>query len=201
MTSHRQRSDLLYRVAAISKIQFDDSAAQLQGGASWEFRRRENVADNAVNHGQPPGACWPEPPARVDRARMGEVDLFVWDTAGQERFRVLTPLYAHSAAALIIVALNDLDSFNNIPVWTDLLSNSCGKHPPMVLALNKINRPDQPCMSREAIKEKHERSFSQSSTGPPSQVGRRRRLPLSRRPKESVVRRIRGGCSLSHTQL
>jgi small GTP-binding protein len=97
---------------------------------------------------------------RTIELRCGEVNLFVWDTAGQEKFRVLTPLYAHSAAAaLVVVALNDLDSFNDIPVWTDLLSNSCDKNPPMLLAVNKIDRPDQPCMSRDAIKEKYESSF------------------------------------------
>jgi GTPase SAR1 family protein len=81
----------------------------------------------------------------------GKVDLFVWNTAGQERLCVLTPLYAHSAVELI-VALNDLDSFNDIPVWTDLFSSSCDKYLSMVLAVNKIDRPAQPCMSHDAIK-------------------------------------------------
>jgi small GTP-binding protein len=97
---------------------------------------------------------------RTVALERAEVDLFVWDTAGQEQFRVLTPLYAHSAAAaLVVVALNDLDSFNDIPVWTDLLSNSCDRQPPMVLAVNKIDKPDPPCMSRDAIKEKYDHSF------------------------------------------
>jgi small GTP-binding protein len=89
-----------------------------------------------------------------------DIDLFVWDTAGQERFRVLTPLYAHSAAAaLIVVAVNDPDSFKDIPLWTDLLSSSCDKQPPMILAVNKIDRSEPPCMDRDAIKEKYEGSF------------------------------------------
>jgi small GTP-binding protein len=92
-----------------------------------------------------------------------EVDLYLWDTAGQEQFQALTPLYAHSAsAALVVAAIDDLDSFNGLPTWTDILSQSCDKQPPMVLAVNKIDLDltKRPCLQRDEIKHRYETGFA-----------------------------------------
>jgi small GTP-binding protein len=89
-----------------------------------------------------------------------EVDLFLWDTAGQEQFQALTPLYAHSAStALIVVAIDDLDSFKGIPTWTELLNRSCDKPPPMLLLVNKMDRADRAATSKEDIKERYGPGF------------------------------------------
>jgi small GTP-binding protein len=89
-----------------------------------------------------------------------EVDLFLWDTAGQEQFQALTPLYAHSAAtALIVVAVDDLDSFKGIPTWTDLLTRSCDKTPPIVLLVNKMDRAERAVLTNQDIKDRYASSF------------------------------------------
>jgi small GTP-binding protein len=89
-----------------------------------------------------------------------EVDLFLWDTAGQEQFQALTPLYAHSAScALIVVAINDRDSFRGIATWTDLLMRSCDKVPPMILLVNKMDRANKASYSTDEIKEQYGASF------------------------------------------
>jgi small GTP-binding protein len=100
-----------------------------------------------------------------------EVDLFLWDTAGQEQFQALTPLYAHSAAtALIVVAIDDIDSFKGIPTWMDLLNRSCDKPPPMLLLVNKMDREERATTTKEDIKERYGSSlqalfFVSASTG------------------------------------
>jgi small GTP-binding protein len=89
-----------------------------------------------------------------------EVDLFLWDTAGQEQFQALTPLYAHSAAtALIVVAVDDIDSFKGIPTWTELLNRSCDKTPPMLLLVNKMDREERATVTKEDVKEKYGSAF------------------------------------------
>jgi small GTP-binding protein len=89
-----------------------------------------------------------------------EVDLFLWDTAGQEQFQALTPLYAHSAAtALIVVAIDDIDSFKGIPTWADLLARSCDKAPPTLLLINKMDRAERAVLTKKDIKDRYGSSF------------------------------------------
>jgi small GTP-binding protein len=89
-----------------------------------------------------------------------EVDLLLWDTAGQEQFQALTPLYAHSAScALIVVAINDRDSFSGIPTWTGLLAASCARVPPTVLLVNKMDCASRASYSTEEIKDRHGPAF------------------------------------------
>jgi small GTP-binding protein len=84
-----------------------------------------------------------------------DVDLFLWDTAGQEQFQALTPLYAHSAAAaLIVVAVDEIDSFKGIQTWTELLNRSCDKVPPIVLLVNKMDREERAVAKKEEVKER-----------------------------------------------
>lgn len=69
-----------------------------------------------------------------------DMDVVVWDTAGQEQFQALTPLYARSAsAAILVISVDDEYSFNSIQNWKELLSNSCDEVPPTFLAINKID--------------------------------------------------------------
>jgi small GTP-binding protein len=93
---------------------------------------------------------------------LGEpVDLFLWDTAGQEQFQALTPLYAHSAAtAIIVVAIDQLDSFKGISTWMDLLSRSCDVQPPIILLVNKIDKTERVAFEREDIRERYGASFA-----------------------------------------
>ena len=44
--------------------------------------------------------------------------LQIWDTAGQERFKSLrTPFYRGSDLCLLVYAVDDIQSFKNLPMW------------------------------------------------------------------------------------
>lgn len=89
------------------------------------------------------------------------VDLFIWDTAGQEQFQALTPLYTRSAACAIICAsIVDMDSFNSLDTWKELVNNSCENPPPMILAINKIDLSNDNTLSNETIEEKFTSQFN-----------------------------------------
>jgi small GTP-binding protein len=89
-----------------------------------------------------------------------KADLFLWDTASQEQFQALTPLYAHSAAtALIVVAVDDVNSFKRVSIWTELLNRSCDKAPPMLLLVNKMDRKDRTVIIKEDVKERYGSAF------------------------------------------
>lgn len=89
------------------------------------------------------------------------VDVFIWDTAGQEQFQSLTPLYARSAAcAIIAAAINDMQSFDSLQTWIDLLKNACEAVPPLILAVNKTDLTEKYAMSQEEIETKYGNLFS-----------------------------------------
>lgn len=89
-----------------------------------------------------------------------DVDLFLWDTAGQEQFQALTPLYARSATAAIIVAsIIDIASFNSLQTWIDLVNNSCDSQPPLLLAVNKIDLTENNVLTRDEIEDKYKSMF------------------------------------------
>jgi small GTP-binding protein len=78
---------------------------------------------------------------RVVLDGKGPVDLYVWDTAGQEQFQSLIPLYARSSClAIFVTALDDEQSFDAIPTWIDAVTSSCESPPPILLAVNKMDR-------------------------------------------------------------
>ena len=90
-----------------------------------------------------------------------ELDLYLWDTAGQEQFQALTPLYAKSSAsAVVVAAIDDLESFNALDHWLNLLNVSCEKVPPAILAVNKVDRTENIAMSNDDIEVKFGSSFA-----------------------------------------
>jgi small GTP-binding protein len=81
---------------------------------------------------------------RVTLDGKGPVDLYVWDTAGQEQFQSLIPLYARSSClAIIVAAIDDSQSFDAIPTWIDAVASSCETPPPILLAVNKMDRTEE----------------------------------------------------------
>jgi small GTP-binding protein len=95
---------------------------------------------SGVYHSGIPSTIGANHQRKVISLRHAEVDLYVWDTAGQEQFQALTPLYARSAAAAVIVAAaDDKASFSAITDWIHLLESSCDRVPPQILAINKTD--------------------------------------------------------------
>lgn len=67
------------------------------------------------------------------------VELCIWDTAGQEQFQSLVPLYIrNSHVAVIMTAITDHNSMQDIEHWIDLLHNN-NEYPRIVVAVNKID--------------------------------------------------------------
>merc|ERR1712137_1070352 len=68
-----------------------------------------------------------------------KVSLALWDTDGQERFRPITKTYLRlSDVILLIYDVSSRDSFDEIPVWMNLIENSALEPPPhVVLVGNK----------------------------------------------------------------
>jgi small GTP-binding protein len=89
-----------------------------------------------------------------------DVDLFLWDTAGQEQFQALTPLYARSAAvAILTTSILDPQSFRSIDQWISVLQSGADDLPPLVLAVNKIDRRESGFMTADEIQREYSKRF------------------------------------------
>ena len=104
------------------------------------------------------GSCTFEKTIEIDDTK---VVLSIWDTAGQEQFQSLTPLYTRSASCAILVAsLIDLQSFNQLQTWINLIKESCTKMPPLILAINKMDLESQRMISSDDIEKKYKKTFT-----------------------------------------
>jgi small GTP-binding protein len=68
-----------------------------------------------------------------------EVDYYIWDTAGQDYYNAITRRYYKGAdGALIVFAINDRESYENVTSWYDKVVNECGRIP-IILVMSKID--------------------------------------------------------------
>jgi Ras-related protein Rab-23 len=75
---------------------------------------------------------------RIDQ----EIDFYIWDTAGQDHFNAITRRYYRGAdACLIVFAINDRESFNQVKSWHQKMTQECGKIP-TALVMSKIDLKD-----------------------------------------------------------
>ena len=89
------------------------------------------------------------------------VKVTLWDTAGQEQFRAITPLYIRGTKAAIICASQcDIESFQNIDQWLELLVLQ-DKTTPAILAITKSDVEPFPQLEErvELIKSKFSSMF------------------------------------------
>lgn len=50
------------------------------------------------------------------------VNLAIWDTAGQEKFHALGPIYYRmSNGAVLVYDITDEDSFQKVPIYTQVI--------------------------------------------------------------------------------
>jgi small GTP-binding protein len=83
-----------------------------------------------------------------------EVRLQIWDTAGQERFRTLTPMYFRgAAAALIVYAVNDRASFEDLDGWLEIFTEHT-ENAAVILVGNKADLDDERDISTQEGAEK-----------------------------------------------
>jgi small GTP-binding protein len=77
----------------------------------------------------------------------------LWDTAGQEIYRSIVPLYFKQAvAAMVVFALNDQRSFQNLPGWIDMLRMQAPHPIPVIIVANKADLDERTIDVAEAKK-------------------------------------------------
>jgi small GTP-binding protein len=83
------------------------------------------------------GACF-----HTKRLDLGgiTINLHIWDTAGQDELRALAPLYYRDAQfALLVYAINNQNSFDEVIRWHTELVNRCPSLPSLVIIGNKTD--------------------------------------------------------------
>ena len=71
-----------------------------------------------------------------------EIEFYIWDTAGQDSYNAITRRYYRGAdACLIVFAINDRDSFNQVKTWYEKMRQECGNIPTS-LVMSKIDLKD-----------------------------------------------------------
>ena len=67
------------------------------------------------------------------------IDFYIWDTAGQDHFNAITRRYYRGAdACLIVFAIDDKESFNQVKTWHKKMTAECGDIP-TALVMSKID--------------------------------------------------------------
>ena len=78
-----------------------------------------------------------------------EIDFYIWDTAGQDHYNAITRRYYRGAdACLIVFAINDRNSFNQVKSWHEKMLQECG-NVPAALIMSKIDLKDDVKVSYE----------------------------------------------------
>ena len=77
----------------------------------------------------------------------------IWDTCGQEKYRsLISSFYNNLSLAIIIYAINDKNSFDNINLWLNDLKNKANVDIKIVLIGNKVDLSDERVVSNEELK-------------------------------------------------
>ena len=73
-----------------------------------------------------------------------KIKLQVWDTCGQEMYRSLIQgFYRNTALTLLIYAVNDEKSYDDLNEWLKDIKNNCEKEMPIFLLGNKCDLSDE----------------------------------------------------------
>jgi len=78
-----------------------------------------------------------------------EIEFYIWDTAGQDSFNAITKRYYRGAdACLIVFAINDRDSFDQVKTWHSKMTQECGNIP-TALVMSKIDLKNEVKINKE----------------------------------------------------
>jgi small GTP-binding protein len=78
--------------------------------------------------------------------------LTIWDTAGEEQFGPIGPLYYRdTAAALVVFAVDDEKSYQDLPGWVQAFQQVAGSEAIVMIIANKMDLfPESPPVVTEA---------------------------------------------------
>ena len=78
------------------------------------------------------------------------IKLQIWDTCGQEVYRSLvSSFYKNSSLAVIVYAINDENSFNNIESWINEMKSQANPNIKLFLIGNKLDLESNRTISKE----------------------------------------------------
>ena len=82
------------------------------------------------------------------------IKLQVWDTCGQELYRsLITNFYRNSSLAIMVYAINNKESFENIDMWLKELRTHSNPDTKVFLIGNKIDLENERVINREQAEE------------------------------------------------
>ena len=85
------------------------------------------------------------------RINNNVLKLQIWDTCGQEVYKsLITNFYRNSSLALILYAINNMDSFKHAETWLNELKAQANPNVKIFLVGNKSDLEDKRKVSREA---------------------------------------------------
>ena len=78
---------------------------------------------------------------KINFSNHGDVEITIYDTAGQERFATMTStFYRNAHCVMIVYALDDKKSFDNLGKWLDQVKRQCSKANVKIMILgNKMD--------------------------------------------------------------
>lgn len=80
------------------------------------------------------------------------VDIKIWDTAGQEQYSALIPMFSRDSMVCIIVAdISKPQTVEHIDNWVNILRETEGTQPAIVIAINKVDLENQVEKTRDDI--------------------------------------------------
>lgn len=127
----------------LSRFAFDEFDLESRSTIGVEFSTRNITVENTVIKAQ------------------------VWDTAGQEKFRAVTKAYYHgSVGAMIVYAVNDRNSFENVEKWLDEVKKNADPDALVIVVGNKSDLDEARVVTTtegEALAEKHGFIFMETS--------------------------------------
>ena len=78
------------------------------------------------------------------------IKLQIWDTCGQEVYKsLISSFYRNSSLAIIVYAIDNLESFNNIENWLNELKTKGNPDISIILVGNKMDLEDKRQISKE----------------------------------------------------
>ena len=89
-----------------------------------------------------------------------KIKLQIWDTCGQEAFKsLIVGFYRNTSLAVIVYAINDVYSFNNVNEWLKQIKSNASPNCRIFLIGNKVDLPDRKISTEEGRKLKRDFDF------------------------------------------
>ena len=82
------------------------------------------------------------------------VKLQIWDTCGQEAYRsLISSFYRNSSLAIIVYAINNQESFDNLESWLDEIKSQTHPNLKIFLIGNKVDLEDERVIDKSVAEE------------------------------------------------